>query len=156
MSRVKAIFFDWFNTLARYEPPRELMYLKAFKEAGYEIQKKTIIKAILAADQIYFAENSKRPIRQRTREEQIEVLTCYPKVILEKAGITSPRELPVKIIIELMKDFKNITLGLFDDVLPVLKALKEDQFILGLITNATRRDVQAISDRLELSPLFNF
>ena len=34
---IKAIFFDWFNTLAHYDPPREEVYRSAFKTHNIEI-----------------------------------------------------------------------------------------------------------------------
>ena len=34
---IKAVFFDWFNTLARYEPPREQIHSEALREFGFEV-----------------------------------------------------------------------------------------------------------------------
>lgn len=31
---IKAVFFDWFHTLARFEPPREELHRRAYQEVG--------------------------------------------------------------------------------------------------------------------------
>ena len=51
----KAVFFDWFNTLARYEPPREELYSQALREFGIEVPPEKILPGLLAADS-YFSE----------------------------------------------------------------------------------------------------
>jgi len=40
--KYKGIFFDWFNTLAGYETPRERLYQESFQEAGIELILSTI------------------------------------------------------------------------------------------------------------------
>lgn len=155
---IKAVFFDLFNTLARHDPPRELLYQQAFQEVGIEIPPKDIIRALLYADQHYFAENVKRPIRERSPEEQIEVLSIYPRMVLEKAKakVEAPGDLSAKIIKKLLKDYRNMGMVLFDDVLPTLKSLKERNLVTGLLTNADTRGASAYSDKLGMTPYLSF
>ncbi len=153
---IKAVFFDWFNTLARYEPPREELYQKAFREAGFEISLKDILRALLVADQHHFAENIKRPIRERSLEEQMELLSSYPRLMLAEAKLSAPADLPVNMIRKLMKDYRNLTMGLFEDVLPNLKLLKERDLIMSVLTNADKKGVSALCERLGLNPFMNF
>jgi putative hydrolase of the HAD superfamily len=148
---IKAIFFDWFNTLARFEPPRQELYRQAFKQFGFDLDPKRIIRGILAADRYYFEENAKSPVGSRSPEEQAEVYVHYPKAVLAEAGVEAAPELPLKIIKLVFQQFEGITFALFDDVLPTLKALKEPKLVLGLLTNIAQ-DIAPISYRLGLEP----
>ena len=54
-----------------------------------------------------------------------------------------------------MEQFKGIAFALFDDVLASLKALKQQNFILGLLTNLAG-DMVSICRELGLGPYLNF
>ena len=151
----KAIFFDWFNTLARFEPPRQELYSQAFRQFGIELPPKTIMQGILTADRYYFEENSKSPVGKRSPEEQTKVYLHYPNAILTEAGIKAPQDIPLKIIKIVLSQFKGVTFVLFDDVLSTLKTLKEQSFILGLLTNLTQ-NVVPIYCSLGLEPYLDF
>ena len=152
---IKAIFFDWFNTLAGFEPPREELYSQAFQQFGIEIALREIGRGILAADRYYFEENAKLPLEERSAEEQAEIYSYYPKAILTEAGIKVAPELPLKILKIVRDQFKGATFVLFDDVLSTLKTLKERGFILGLLTNA-RKDMLSVHRKLGLEPYLDF
>ncbi len=152
---IKAIFFDWGNTLARFDPPREEWYSQAFQQFGIEPSPTEILRGILAADRYYFEENAKSPVAKRTPEEQVEVYSYYPKAVLAEAGIKAPPELPLKILMIVKERFKGINFVLFDDVVLTLKALKEQKLILGLLTNATK-DLVSVYDELGLKPYLDF
>ena len=152
---IKAIFFDWFNTLAHFEPPRHQLYGQAFREFGIELPPLKIIRGILIGDQYYFEENAKSPVEKRSPEEQVEVYLHYPQAILAEAGVKAPRELPLKILKIVKQQFKGVNFALFDDVLPTLKTLKQQNIILGLITNLTK-DVNPICRELGLEPYLDF
>ena len=47
---IKTIFFDWFNTLARYEPPREKLHSLALKECGIERTPEEMLPGVIEAD----------------------------------------------------------------------------------------------------------
>ena len=151
----KAIFFDWFNTLARFEPPREELYHQVFQQFGIELEPKVIMRGILAADRYFFEENAKMPVEERSAEEQAKVYLHYPKAVLAEAGIKADEELPMKVLKVAREKAKELTFVLFDDVLSTLKALKERGFILGLLTNATK-DMLAIHRKLGLEPYLEF
>ena len=59
----KAVFFDWFNTLAQYYPPREKMHVDACREVGIELTEESLSRGLLIADQFYIDENVSSPIR---------------------------------------------------------------------------------------------
>jgi len=152
---VKAVFLDWFNTLARFEPSRQELYSRALQECGIELAPKEIMRGILTADQYYFAENAKSPVEKRSPEEQAKVYIHYPQAILTEAGIEVPQELPLKIFKIVFQQFKGVTFVLFEDVLSTLKKLKEQGLILGLLTNLSK-DVNSTCRRLGLEPYLDF
>lgn len=151
---IRAVFFDWFNTLARFEPSRQELYGQAFRQFGIELSPKDVIRGILTADQYYFAENTKSPVEKRSPQEQMEVYVHYPKAILTEAGVNAPHELPLKILQTVADKFKECTFCLFDDVLPTLETLKQQELILGLLTNATK-DMISVHHRLGLDSYLN-
>lgn len=152
---IKAVFFDWFNTLTHFEPPRAELYSWAFQQFGIELAPKVIMRGILAADRYYFEESAKSPVEKRSPEEQVEVYSHYPKAILAEEGIKVAEELPLKILKIVQQQFKGDALILFDDVLSTLKTLKEHRLILGLLTNATK-DKLSLHRKLGLEGYLDF
>ncbi|MBI2288248.1 MAG: hypothetical protein HYU83_04660 [Chloroflexi bacterium] len=51
---VKAVFSDWFNTLVRYEPPREELQSRVLQKFGIHVLPQKITSGLLAADRDYF------------------------------------------------------------------------------------------------------
>jgi FMN phosphatase YigB (HAD superfamily) len=86
---IKAIFFDWFNTLAHYQPPREELESQALKELGFAVSPKDLSPGVYLGDKYLYEENARIPIRQRSREEQNKLYTRFHRIILKEAGITA-------------------------------------------------------------------
>ena len=152
---IKAVFFDWFNTLAHFEPPRHQLYRQALLESGIEISLEKVMRGVLLADQYFFEENVESPVEKRIPQEQLKVYLHYPNSILAEAGVEAPQELPLQILKTVRQLFKGGTFALFDDVLSTLQALKQQDIILGLITNLNR-DVTSICHKLGLQPYLDF
>ena len=152
---IKAIFFDWFNTLACYEPPREELHSRALKELGIEVSLEKILPGVLEADSYFFEENANSPVRKRDPKEQAEVWARYQQIVLDSAGIEADQELLAKVMKKVGELFKETRWALFDDVLVTLKTLKERGLILGLLTNATK-DAVSVYRNLGLEPLLSF
>ena len=152
---VKAIFFDWFNTLARYEPPREALHSKALRELGIEVSPAEILPGVLEADSYFFEEHASSPVEKRKPEEQAEVYTHYQRIVLAKAGVKADQELLGKVMKRIGGLFEGITFALFDDVLATLKMLKQQDFTLGLLTNLAK-DMGPICRKLSLEPYLDF
>ena len=154
---IKAVFFDWFNTLTRYEPPREELQSQALQEFGIHVSPQQLVRGLLIADRGYFEENSIFPIRKRNLEEQARIYTGYQTTILTEAGVNLPTEpeILLKIMQRLQQLSAGMTFALFDDVLPTLKALKEQKLIVGLLTNLDR-DMKPICRELGVEPYINF
>jgi len=152
---IKAVFFDWFNTLARFEPPREELHSQVFQEFGIKLSPQQIMRGILVADRDYFEENIRSPIQKRSPEEQAEAGVRYEEIILTEAGVKVDRELLLKMVKRAQQLYKGMTFTLFDDVLSTLKILKERKFILGLLTNLDK-DMNPICRELGLEPYLDF
>ena len=113
------------------------------------------MRGILVADQYVFEENAKSPVTERSSEEQAKVYIHYPNAILTEAGAEAPGDLPLKVMKRVIEQFKGMTFALFDDVLATLKTLKQQNFILGLLTNLAD-DMVSICRQLGLEPYLSF
>jgi putative hydrolase of the HAD superfamily len=154
---IKAVFLDWFNTLARYDPPREELQSQALREFGINISPEKIMPGLLTADRDYFEENAISPIRQRSPEEQAKIYSRYQQTILTEAGVNVSNEpdILLKIMKKAQQLYKDIRFVLFDDVLSTLKTLKEQNLTLGLLTNLDT-DMRPICSELGLEPYIDF
>jgi beta-phosphoglucomutase-like phosphatase (HAD superfamily) len=52
---IKAVYFDWFNTLVHYEPLREEAYRSAFKEYGIEVSFEQVYHGLVEGDRQYLS-----------------------------------------------------------------------------------------------------
>ena len=84
---VRAIFFDWFNTLACYEPPREKLHSQALREFGIELSPEEILPGLLAADSYFFEENAISPVERREPKKRAEVYMRYYNMMLTRVGV---------------------------------------------------------------------
>ncbi len=149
---IKAVFFDWFNTLAVYDPPREELQSQAFREFGIDISPEEILPALLVADKIYTDANAVLPVQKRSPEEQNEFWVQYERGILSEAGINIDVE--PSVLLGILKKAQELSSGmkfaLFDDVISTLKSVKERNLTTGLLTNLTT-DMKPIFDDLGLN-----
>ena len=132
---IKAIFFDWFNTLAHYHPPREELESQALKELGFAVSPKALSPGVYLGDKYLYEENARLPIRQRNREEQNKLYTRFHRIILKEAGITADDAVVSKLLFRMFELNNTMTFVLFDDVSATLKTMKEKNLKLGLLTN---------------------
>ncbi len=152
---IRAVFFDWFNTLACFEPPREELHSQTFREFGIELTPQQIMRGLLMADRDYFEENTRSPIQKRSPEEQAKAGVRYEEIVLTETGVKVDQGLLLKIMKKVQQSYKGLTFVLFDDVLSTLKTLKEREFILGLLTNLDK-DMNPICHELGLEPYLDF
>jgi len=146
----KAVFFDWFNTLAQYHPPRERMQADACREVGVDLAEESIGRGLLIADQFYMDENTRSPIRKRLPQEQMEFYAQYERVVLKEAGVEVSDDLALRIMQRLGGVSASLNFILFDDVLHTLELLKQRRLILGLISNIDR-DIMPICRELGIA-----
>jgi HAD superfamily hydrolase (TIGR01509 family) len=152
---IKAVFFDWFYTLARFEPSREILYEQAFREFGVSIPRGKIMRGILIGDQHFFVENARTPVAGRSPQEQLEVFIRYPEAIIAEAGAAASREVCAAVIQRVRDRFEGATFALFDDVLPTLQMLKKRCLTVGLLTNIDR-EMGVVCQKLGIEPYLDF
>lgn len=149
----KAVFFDWFNTLAVYHPPREELQSQAIRESGFNVSASQVKPALLEADQLVFDENARYPMRLRSKEERTEIYIRYETLLLKKIGIELSDEVstPASIFQRAQELYGDIGFALYDDVIPVMKKLKGKDLKIGLITNL-EIDMKPVCSELGLDP----
>jgi putative hydrolase of the HAD superfamily len=149
----KAVFFDFYNTLATHHPPREEAYVNACRELGIEIEARTLFNSLPAADTYWRDENSHSPIDKRTPEEKTNLYAEYGTRILKGAGVEVSRDTALQLLAKLQQHkwkFKA-----YDDTLPTLKELKNRGLILGLVSNVAQ-DMESTYTELGLQPYLDF
>jgi HAD superfamily hydrolase (TIGR01549 family) len=147
---IKAVFFDFYNTLVGYDPPREETQARVLKEFGIEVSPEVLRRPIMLADDFIYGEHARLSIGKRSQEEKIALYSKYHGIILKEAGIEPSPELIKGILGKLLK--LELKLVLFDDVIPALTHLKGLKLILGLISNVDR-DITPVCQELGLSGL---
>lgn len=151
---IKAVFFDWFHTLARFEPPRENLHSQAYGEFGIKIPPEKLVRGLLNADKDWFEENNRLSLEKRTPAEQVELALRYQNIALADAGITVARERHLPIVKRIHELYQGVKFVLYEDVLSTLKTLKKRGLILGLLTNA-KKDLLTFG-QLGLEPYLDF
>ncbi|MFQ5872914.1 MAG: HAD family hydrolase, partial [Dehalococcoidia bacterium] len=145
---IKAVFFDMYNTLARFDPPREELQQRVCKEFGIEVSKRGILQGYVAADDYMAQEHGRNPLTKRSREEQRQFFSEYQRLVLQGADTDVSRELAGEIFGAIRKI--PYDLALFDDAIPCLEEVKERGVKVGMITHIYR-DIGEVCDRLGLS-----
>jgi putative hydrolase of the HAD superfamily len=145
---IKAVFFDLYNTLLTYDPPREVIEARILKDFGIEASPEALLRPIMTADEFIYQEHARFPISKRSKEETTALYTQYHGIVLKEAGLEAPKEVILGMLGKWMGfDLKMV---LYDDVVPALTNLKERGLILGLISNVDR-DIAPLYQRLGLS-----
>ena len=150
---IKAVSFDFYNTLVRFWPPLEEIQQAACHELGLTVSEQSITHGYAVADVLFNLENEDRPLSQRTDEERLEFFGRYEKLILETAGVPVSMDLAQKVwnmAMTVPKDFVP-----FPDSVPALKRLRETGYTVGIITNL-RRDLDELCQRSGLTPFLDF
>ncbi|MCK5576740.1 MAG: HAD-IA family hydrolase [Dehalococcoidales bacterium] len=149
---IKAVFFDLYQTLLRYEPPREEAFAEVLGGFGISISPDSLRLPIATADEFFYKEHARFPMSKRTEEERRAMWAQYQEMVLREAGLTPTHELIAGVLAKMQQiKFKQ---SLFDDVLPALNELKKRGLVLGLISNIDR-DMTPVLDKLGLTPMLD-
>ena len=149
---IKAVFFDFFNTLANYHPPREQLQAAACRECGIEVELQALRETLFAADQFYDENIVHVPLSKRSAVEKMALYARYEAKILEGVGVEVSEEVALNIMAKygtLMRE-AGARFVLFDDAEPALAQLKRRGLLLGLISNIDR-DLSSTYEELGLS-----
>jgi FMN phosphatase YigB (HAD superfamily) len=128
---------------------------RTLRDFGVEITAGELVSPVLTADKYFFREIARLPMGRRNPEEQAEVYMRYHNVVLTEAGVKADQKLVFKLMKKVQQLSEGATFALFDDMLPTMKTLKEQKFILGLLTNASK-DMISIHRKLGLEPYLSF
>jgi putative hydrolase of the HAD superfamily len=130
---IKAVFFDLYQTLVRYEPPREQIEAKVLKDLGIDVSPEALVRPIIAADEFIYNEIARRPLSARSQEEKYALYARYQAILLREAGIEHDQRVIPNLLAAMQQS--RMDLVLFDDVAPTLTDLAAKGLILGLISN---------------------
>ena len=147
---IKAVFFDLYHTLVRYDPPREELQAKVLKDFGIEVKPEIFSRPLVIADEFIYQEIAHSPLSQMSEKDKMALYARYQGVLLKEAGIEASEQLILGLLGK-MRRF-DMKLVLFDDVMPALTALKAKGLILGLISNVDR-DIAPLLNKLGLTSL---
>lgn len=142
--RIKAVFFDLYNTLARFWPPREQIQTQACADFGYAVTAEGIARGYLRADAYMSRENARGQVQRRSAADQMAFFTEYQRLILEGAGVDAPPSVAGRIW-ERVREIPH-GMALFDDVGDTLPRLRATGYIVGVITNMASTGAQVSSD----------
>ena len=130
---IKAVFFDFYNTLAYFWPPVQDIQAAACKQVGLYVEKEGILKGYAKADELFSRENHDRPLYLRSEEERNRFFSRYEQMILQGAGLDVSLALAEsvwKVGATVPKSF-----ALFGDVASTLTKLKEMGIATGVLSN---------------------
>lgn len=131
---IKAVFFDFYGTLAGFNPPKEKVQAQAMRNCGLTPNLKGIAKGYLDADELMSEVNaSLTPVTQMSHEERLHFFAKYEQLILRAAGIEASLETAQLV----WSKVQEIPYGfaLYDDVLPTLDLLLSKGLTIGVISN---------------------
>lgn len=146
---IKAVFFDLYQTLLCYNPPREEIQSQLLKESGIDMTPKELMYPITSADEFIHQEHSRLSLSKRNDDEKKALWGKYQAIVLKEAGIEPTKEL----IVHILGKMQHIKFepALYEDVLPALNRLKDKGMPLGLISNVDN-DITEILTKLGLMP----
>ena len=150
---IKAISFDFYNTLVRFWPPLDAIQHSACRELGLNISKPAVEQGYAVADVFFNEENARKSLSHRTEQERLDFFAEYEQILLANAGLSVSLDLARqvwKMAIAVPKDFIA-----FEDSLPALKALKAEGYKLGILSNL-RRNMEELCQRLGMAPYLDF
>ncbi len=146
---IKAVFFDLYQTLVRYQPSQEELEAAALQSLNIPVAPAALKRPVFTANAYIYRQIAQRPLSRRTREEVIALYSEYQRIVLREAGLAAEEKVVLRLL-GIMQQAK-MDLALFDDVLVTLDDLKKRGKITGLISNI-EKDMTAALDKLGLSP----
>ncbi|MFC1915626.1 HAD family hydrolase [Chloroflexota bacterium] len=147
---IKAVFFDLYHTLVRFDPPREELQAEALKEFGIEVSPEVLVRPLVIADEFIYQALARSSPAQRSKEKQMALYAQYERILLKEAGIAADEPLVLGLLGKMQQS--DMKLVLFDDVMPALTDLKSLSLVLGLISNV-EHDITALLSQLGLTSL---
>lgn len=151
---IKAVFLDFYNTLARFQPAKEELQIIACESVGVYPTLEGILDGYNIADAHMDRENSLAiPLANRSVDQQREFFSRYQQLILQGAGI----EVNIDVAAQIWEALTRLPYGLalYGDVLPALEILKSKGITLAILSNINR-DLAKLSRELGLGSYIDF
>jgi FMN phosphatase YigB (HAD superfamily) len=150
---IKAVCFDFFNTLAYFYPLREVTYAEIAAELCIQVTPEAIAESLPQADAFWRAENFKSPIKEREQQDKFAVYSEYGVRILQGAGVQATPEQGLQM---LAKAFAiGFVFKAYDDAVPILKEVKSRSLKIGLISNIGQ-EIEDYCRDLGFAPFLDF
>ncbi len=149
---IRAVFFDWVNTLVHLEPDRHVLSSQVCREFGIDLSERDALRGIYAAE----AEMSGKRPQQWSPDGDPEIYLQYNERVLAEAGIAPPdRQTALRLLKRFAERYREVTFSVFDDARIALCQLKERGIITGLISNMPQQ-MQPVLGKLGLEELLDF
>ena len=84
---IKAVFFDFYNTLGKFHPPREELQAQACGQFGIGVTPHGITIGYSAADAFMAKEVAILPLKDRDRQGVKDFFAEYERLVLDGAGV---------------------------------------------------------------------
>ncbi|MBT3943054.1 MAG: HAD family hydrolase [Chloroflexi bacterium] len=135
-SPIRAVFFDLYDTLIGFDPPREIIQGRAMEPFGMGSNKSGIDAGYALADALMAEQTAQAPLSALSPDAQSDFFAHYEQLVLRGAG----HDVDLKTAGDVWKAVRKQEYGfaLYDDVTPVLDGLRSDGFVVGVVTNMSR------------------
>lgn len=153
ISNARVILFDVYGTLATWYPDRFVLHQRAASKFGIEVTEKGIDAGYAVAEAYMTRQNATAPIRLMSQDERDQFFAKFEQMVLQGCGIEVDLELADKIWQEVAK--QEYELVLYDDVLDNLDSLRNQGYIVGIVSNVPSGG-EELADQLGLSDSIDF
>ncbi len=130
---IRAVFFDFYGTLAHWAPAAESIQRAAALEEGIDLDEAAIARGYFSADAYMDAENARRPIRGRAPADVEAFFAEYERILLRSAGAETTLSTAARIWGRVRSAPKEM--ALYPDAKAVLGEVKAMGLKLGVISN---------------------
>jgi len=146
---IKAVFFDFYNTLVRFWPPVEEIQVGACRDMGLVVTAERVRAGYALADVYFNRENARSTLARRSEAQRDEFFARYEQIILQGAGMDVDLTLALRVWKLTTLVPKRFTR--FEDTVPALRQLKDAGYALGLLSNLDR-EMGPLVEELGLAP----
>ncbi len=153
-SSIRAVFFDLYDTLIGFDPPREMIQGRALESFGLETDKAGIDAGYALADALMAEQTAQAPLSALSPGSQADFFARYEQLILRGAG----HEVDLQTAGDIWRSVRKQEYGfsLYPDVAPALDALRSAGYVIGVVTNMSRPGVDVaesmgFSDRVDFT-----
>lgn len=130
---IRAVFFDFYGTLAEWQPAAGDIQRKSAAAEGVELDSAAIERAYPVANALLDRENALQRLASRTPEQRESFLTKFEHTLLKTAGYDVPLETARAIWLRVRSASKDLIL--FPDARSTLEELRTMGYSLAVISN---------------------